>query len=128
MSSFQSNCVFQQSSYALYTTFYVPKLYRYVYNGKWHKIPSRCKTHPREAKFIHRYAPRDTALHRILRPPDLCSTEYKQFHATTDPDTKDEIDKLRSNVVRALIEANPSITVTADCFGRTPLHLACMDV
>jgi len=128
MSSFQSDCPFRQGFYSFYTRFKVPKLYSYVYKGKWHKIPSRCKNHPREAKFIHRYAPCDTALHRLLRPPGLCSPEYENFLSTTDPAMQDEIAQLRLKAVRALVKANPSIISTPDCFGRTPLHLACINV
>lgn len=128
MSSFQSDCIIRQGLYTIYTRVQVPKLYRYVYEGKWHKIPLRCKTHPRETKFIHRYAPCDTALHRLLRPPEPHSEEYEEFLRNTKPDMQAEIVQLRLRAVCALMEANPPMLLTPDCFGQTPLHLACVNV
>lgn len=128
MSSFQSDCPFRQGFYAFYTRLRVPKLYRYVYEGRWHKIPRRTQTHPHEAKFRHRYAPRNTALHCLLCAPDSCSTEYKQFLETTNAAMQQEIAHLRLKAVRALVEVNPSIVSTPDCLGRTPLHLACINI
>lgn len=125
MSSFQSDCIVQNSVYSIYTRFQVPKLYRYVHEGKWQKIPRRCKTRPREAKFVHKYAPCDTALHRLLRAPDESWTE--RFLQTTNPALQNEIAQLRLEAICALVEANPSIVSTPDCFGRTPLHLACIN-
>lgn len=127
MSSFQSDCVVQQSLYLFYTKFRVPKLYRYVDQGKWHKIPSRCMRYPHEAHFVHRYPPYDTALHRLLRTPDVRSTEYKQFLVNLDPEIKAEMNQLRIKAILALIQANPSIVSITDWFGQTPLHLACIN-
>lgn len=107
----------------------MPRLYRYATQGTWHKIPKRCKTRPREAKFIHRYVPNDTALHRLLRAggsPDHDDGEAPKI--PTDSAILKEVAQLLLEAVYALVEANPSIVCVSDSFGRTPLHLACMNV
>ncbi len=128
MSSFQSDCPFQRGYYQLYSKLRVPKLYRYVCDGDWDKIPKRCMTHPHEAKFIHRYVPNNTPLHCLLRVPDLNSAEYQNFVKTTNPVMRQDIANMRLAAVRALVETNPSIVSTPDCIGQTPLHLACINV
>jgi hypothetical protein len=60
-------CYREQVAYKLYSTFREPALYRMALLGDWEKVPSRCVSHPKEATFVHKYAPNDTALHRILR-------------------------------------------------------------
>ncbi|KAG7374104.1 ankyrin repeat domain protein [Nitzschia inconspicua] len=112
------SCYQDNFSFALYNRFRTPKLYRLATNGEWDQIPARCKNHPKEAQFIHKYAPMDTALHRILR------TESCQ---TCPPEMKQNIYEMKLDAVKALLEANPVQASTADTFQRTPLHWACMD-
>lgn len=112
------SCYQDNFSFALYNRFRTPKLYRLALDGEWDQIPSRCKSHPKEAKFVHKYAPMDTALHRILRT-DSCQA--------CPPEMKQSIYDMKLNAVRALLEAEPTLASTADTFQRTPLHWACMD-
>jgi ankyrin repeat protein len=67
---------------------------------------------------VHKYAPMDTALHRILRT-DSCQS--------CPPEMKHSIYGMKLDAVRALLEANPALASTADTFQRTPVHWACMD-
>lgn len=53
---------------AMYNRLIVPRLFAYADEGHWDLIPLRAKRHPSEARFIHKYAPNDTALHRLVRP------------------------------------------------------------
>jgi hypothetical protein len=112
------SCYQDNFSYALYNRFRTPKLYRLATDGDWDQIPARCKNYPREAKFVHKYAPMDTALHRILR------TDYCQ---SCPPEIKQSIYDMKLDAVKALLEADPGQASTADTFQRTPLHWACMD-
>lgn len=109
----------EQYKYALYQKFREPRLYRYAAAGDWDKIPRRCRSHPREAKFVHKYAPCDTALHRLLRPAGPC--------VDCDMKTRRSIGEMKVQAVSALLTANPTAASAIDSFGRTPLHLACMD-
>jgi hypothetical protein len=112
------SCYQDNFSFAFYNRFRTPKLYRLAMDGDWDQIPARCKSNPKEAKFIHKYAPMDTALHRILRA-DSCRT--------CPPEMKQSIYQMKVESVKALLEANPGQASTADTFQRTPLHWACMD-
>lgn len=113
-------CRMERCKYALFTKFQVPRLYRLAAKGDWGPIPQRCLTHPREVEFIHRYAPGDTAIHQILRFPAL---EMK-----VDCDTLQCLEKIKVDAISALIRTHSPIASVTDSFGRTPLHLACMDV
>ncbi|ACI65557.1 predicted protein [Phaeodactylum tricornutum CCAP 1055/1] len=116
-------CYREQLAYSLYARFREPKLFRMAVDGNWDTIPERCLSHPREAAFLHKYAPYDTALHRVLRPTESeCS-----FREDLDDDMKIEIDGIKFAAVRALLLANPEAASIQDAFGRTPLHLACID-
>jgi hypothetical protein len=88
--------------------------------GDWAPIPQRCRTHPKEAEFIHRYAPSDTALHQILRFP--------AFDLDVDCNTRECLEKTKEDAVESLIDTYRPIASITDSFGRTPLHLACMDI
>jgi hypothetical protein len=112
-------CVWDNYKYAMYTKFREPKLYRYAAQGDWDLIPHRCKTHPKEATFVHNYAPRDTALSRMLRTESCgqCSDDMQQ-----------KIFEMKHQAVVALLDANASVASFRDTFQRTPLHWACMDV
>ena len=115
-------CYREQLSYALYAKFREPKLYHLVVKGDWDLVPARCKNHPKEAQFVHKYAPHDTALHRLLRGPSAC-----QLEGQLDAETVQQMNELKLNAVIALLEANRQAAVLQDSFGRTPLHLACME-
>lgn len=115
-------CYREQLGYALYAKFREPKLFRMTVTGDWDKIPARCRTHPKEASFVHKYPPSDTALHRLLRPVGDC------MELLLDEGTASQMNQMKLAAVGALLEANRQAASTADSFGRTPLHLACMDV
>lgn len=116
-------CYREQLSYALYAKFREPRLYSMVVKGDWDLIPARCKHHPKEAQFVHKYPPHDTPLSLLLRP-SACSL---MDEAGMDAETAYQMNQLKLNAVVALLEANRQAAVTRDSFGRTPLHLACMD-
>jgi hypothetical protein len=119
-------CYREQLSYALYAKFREPKLFRMAVAGDWDKIPARCRTHPKEAAFVHKYPPADTALHRMLRPAiSSCSDTTEQKF---DQQTLDKMNEMRISAVIALLQANPPSALVRDSFGRTPLHWACMNV
>lgn len=103
----RSCCYREQMAFSLYSFLKEPRLFRMVNKGEYHKIPTRCRSHPQEATFRHKYVPYDTPLHLLLR--------YSP---------NDDI----LEAVKALIQASPGTTKQKDAFGRTPLHLACMDV
>jgi len=114
-------CYREQLAYNLYARFREPKLYRMAVKGDWDEIPARCNSHPKEAAFRHKYAPYDTALHRLLRPAEMgCLGDL-------DETTLAEMDKMRYAAVQALLAAHRPAATLQDAFGRTPLHLACMD-
>ena len=112
-------CYREQLGYAWYATFREPRLFRMVVAGDWDLVPARCRSHPKEAAFVHKYPPADTALHRILRPTLTCEW---------DADTWEKMNDLRVAAVVALLEAHPPAAIVRDSFGRTPLHWACMNV
>ena len=112
-------CYREQVAFKLYSTFREPSLYRMALTGNWDLIPSRCTSHPKEASFVHKYAPNDTALHRILR------TELRQI-SCVDDNGRSKLVQWKFQAVAALLEANRDLTTMRDSFGRTPLHLACM--
>jgi len=94
----QQCCVWDSYKYNLYTKFREPKLYRYAAQGDWDLIPQRCKTHPKEATFVHKYAPMDTPLNRLLEQDDSC------------------------NILLMLMERAPQAVHMVDIERRTPLH------
>lgn len=106
-------CYREKLGFALYSKFREPKLFRMAVTGTWDLIPLRAQSHPDEAKFVHKYPPADTALHRILR-----------MHTTTEGE---QLMEVKLEAVKALLEANPAAAGLADSFGRFPLHLACMN-
>lgn len=118
-------CYREQLSYAIYAKFREPKLFQMAVKGDWDEIPARCRTHPKEATFVHKYAPNDTALHRLLRPLFSCEEQQQEI---MDAETVYQMNRLQLAAVEALLEANRQAAVWQDSFGRTPLHLACMDV
>lgn len=107
--------------FALYNRFKVPKLYRYANNGDWDLIPQRCETNPKEAEFVHAFPPSDTALHCLLRTATASMDELDQV-------TQQHIEQVKLQAVSALLKANPLSASARDAFGRTPLHIACMDI
>ena len=113
-------CRMERYKYALYTRFKEPRLYRLAAKGDWAPIPQRCRTHPKEAEFIHRYAPSDTALHQILRFPTL--------ELDVDCKTRECLEKVKEEAIASLIDTYRPIASITDSFGRMPLHLACMDI
>lgn len=116
----QQCCVWDNYKYALYTKFREPKLYRLAAEGDWDEIPDRCKAHPKEANFVHKYAPMDTVLNRLLRTESSC-VQWSQ-------EMKAEIFDMKYQAVAALLDANVAAASLRDTFQRTPLHWACMDV
>jgi hypothetical protein len=115
-------CYREQVAYSLYSKFCEPKLFRLAVSGRWEKIPARCKSHPKEASFVHKYPPSDTALHRIVRPnPGACSVLDESDDATIQ-----KIEAIKLEAVDALLGSNRQVACMQDSFGRTPLHLACM--
>lgn len=118
-------CYREQLGYALYAKFREPRLFRMVVAGDWDLVPARCRSHPKEAAFVHKYPPADTALHRILRPTLKCgSPDDTSF----DAETLEKMNNMRMAAVVALLEAYPQSAVVRDSFGRTPLHWACMNL
>lgn len=113
-------CQRERYGYALYTRFKVPKLYKFAANGDWDLIPQRCKSNPKEAQFVHFYAPSYTALHRILHSAS--------GSLEVDCATQNHIEQVKLDAISALLEANPLAGSVRDAFGRTPLHIACMDI
>jgi ankyrin repeat protein len=94
--------------------------------GNWDKIPGRCRSHPNEAAFVHKYPPADTALHRILRP--AISSCHDIIEQKFDQKTFEKMNEMRIAAVFALLEANPPAALVRDSFGRTPLHWACINI
>ena len=113
-------CQRERYGFALYNRFKVPKLYKFAVDGHWDLIPQRCLSHPKEAQFVHFYPPSDTALHRILRTA-MGSLEV-------DCESKRHIEQVELEAISALLGANRQAASTRDAFGRTPLHIACMDI
>lgn len=68
---------------------------------------------------MHKYAPMDTPLHRVLRTESCASCPAEM---------QETIYGMKYDAVLALLEANPAQASTTDAFQRTPLHWACMDV
>lgn len=63
---------------------------------------------------MHKYAPMDTPLNRLLR--------------TEIPNLQHGIYDMKYQAVTALLDTNASAALGKDTFLRTPLHWACMDV
>lgn len=120
MASLHSNqcCVWDTYKYTLYTKFREPWLYRFAAKGDWDLIPNRCKKHPKEANFVHKYAPKDTPLNRLLRTESCsqCSEDMRQ-----------NIFEMKHKAVAALLDVNVNAALYQDSFQRTPLHWACID-
>ena len=112
-------CRAEKIKFAIYSKFREPRLYKYAARGDWDLVPKRCATHPKEASFVHKYPPGDTALHRILRASSVEIDNSAQ---------RQQIEELKLRAVSALLSANPQAASQPDTFGRTPLHLACMDI
>jgi hypothetical protein len=184
---FDHSCPFAAAIYGTYQRLSVPTLFRYADTGKWDLIPDRARKCPKEAKFVHKYAPCDTTLHRLLRPlhvvqsttvvtpPNSTNTaptttqvasstsarctpsdslphgaqqgdDFDLKHQrSTDVLTSRELQRAKEKeeliavdptgittmlicAVEALLEANPDAACHANLFGRTPLHLACMEL
>jgi hypothetical protein len=125
-------CYREQLAFSLYSTFREPRLYRAAgHTQDWDSIPARCKSHPKEALFQHKFAPNDTALHRIFRvvtavPVPVCS----KYNECDDPTRLDDlvVEEQKLKAVAALLAANQQAAATQDAFLRTPLHLACMEL
>ena len=115
-------CPWDSYKYAMYCKFREPKLYRMAAQGDWDKIPDRVKGHPKEARFVHRYAPMDTPLCRLLR------TQGSTLSSTFSLDIQEGIYEMKRAAVTALLDANVEAASTRDSFQRTPLHWACMDL
>lgn len=124
MAGMERCCRLETYRYTLYTKFQEPKLFRLAAKGDWDMIPERARTHPKEAAFVHRYAPMDTALHRVLRP----TTTNSSCAVHMDEETQQEMNVMKLKAVAALLEAHRQALLIQDSFGRTPLHLACMDI
>jgi len=116
-----SCCYREQIAYSLYSKFREPRLYRAAGRiDDWDTIPARCHSHPKEAAFVHKFAPNDTALHRIFRVVALQCYSVESLTAVS-------IQEKRLAAVSALLSAHRQAAATRDGFLRTPLHLACMD-
>jgi ankyrin repeat protein len=115
-------CYKEQLAFAFYSNFKEPKLYRHAMKGEWDMIVSRCKSHPKEAAFRHKFAPYDTPLHAMLRP----TRTEDHVRSELPEDELRELDSMRLAAVVALLEAHNMAAVEMDAFNRTPLHLACM--
>lgn len=143
------NCAVGGTMYAVYRKWGVPKLFRMADRGEWDAIPERARKYPKEASFIHKYAPQDGPLHRLLRPlhvPCPISFSYEEdpfYKNSTDILTEEEVIELEEkkklmndpvvaelllDAVTAIVEANPVAASKPNTFGRTPLHLACMEL
>lgn len=115
-------CRMEKYQYALYRKFREPRLYRLASKGDWGPIPHRCRTHPKEAEFIHKYAPSDTALHQILRFPAL------ELNKSVDYETSECFEMIKEQAISSLLTTFRPIASIKDSFGRMPLHLACMEI
>ena len=115
----QQCCVWDSYKFALYSKFREPTLYRYAAQGDWDLIPDRCKSHPKEARFVHKYAPMDTPLCRLLTTQGCASCSL---------DVNNNIFQMKFAAVKALLEVHVDAATARDTFQRTPLHWACMDV
>lgn len=111
-------CYREQVAYAFYERFRLPKLYKYASSGDWDLIPARCRSHPKEASYVHKYAPNDTALHRLLRHSTHCADEA----------TRQYMQEWKRQAVESLLQACPVATSITDAFGRTALHIVCMEL
>jgi hypothetical protein len=130
----------------------VPRLFRYADQGHWDKIPHRASMAPREAKFVHRYAPAETALHRVVRslrviscqevtnafangqnnqtPPQTDSNEDSREPETAEETVteNEEFGNLMLAAIGSILKAYPAAASIPNMFGRTAMHLVCMDL
>jgi hypothetical protein len=120
-------CYREQVAYAWYARFREPRLYRHVVSGDWDLIPARCRSHPHEAAFVHKYAPNDTPLHRLLKQSSLSPSATCET-TTTDDVWQQRLEEWKRAAVEAMLRADRKAAFRRDALGRTPLHLACMDV
>lgn len=98
-----------------------PIMFQYALNGDWDLIPGRTRSHPREAQFVYKMDDlSDTALHRIMRPLPMVVEFGKEAQRM--------MNTMKLKAIVALLKANPDAIAVPDSLGRTPLHLACMDV
>jgi hypothetical protein len=130
----QPDCLVSSTHYSLYVKFRVPKTFRYADEGHWDRIPSRVGRRPGEAAFVHRYAPCDTALHRLVRP--LCgggggSSMDGSSDRDEGGDEDDVVERYATarawllEAVAAIVRADPRSLGVRNLFGQTPLHLSC---
>jgi len=148
--------VFQGTMHSIYCKLHAPKLFQYADQGHWDKIPKRIqhlqgkhqwgergqtsnnKTLEKEILFRHKYAPADTALHRLVRPMnipcgllsahdalDSVTVSNNNNNNILDIETDPIAQQWLSEAVHAIVTACPRIVFVQDVFGRTPLHLAC---
>ena len=132
-----SDCIVSTSIYNVYSRLSVPKLFKLADTGRWDKIPRRALKHPSEAKFVFKYAPADTALHRLVRPLHGSPSQQQQPHeeelaptnAAENPSQEYDscVTEMLLEAVRAILRANPAATCNVNMFGQGPLHLAVQD-
>ena len=108
-------CYREQLAFSFYSIFREPKLFRMAVRGDWNRIPSRCRSHPREASFRHKYPPNETTLHVLLKPCLPCE----------DKRGLDLSETCLIEAVQALLGVSRQHAATTDALGRTALHVAC---
>ena len=114
-------CLREHIAFNLYSRLKEPKLFRLASGLEWSRIEARAKSHPKEAVFRHKYPPYDTSLHRLLRPTH-------PFVTNDGVDDEGEDNESRLKATQAVILANRQACILQDAFGRTPLHLASMNL
>ena len=124
------DCVVSTTVYHLYERTRVPRLFRLADQGKWEHIPRRVR--PRQARFVHAYAPCDTALHRLVRPLVDCQLRSDELSKLEDDDDDatepsvdlwDDVREIWIEAVQAILDAYPAAPSVPNAFQRTPLHL-----
>jgi hypothetical protein len=68
--------------------------------------------------FQHALGAQDTSLHVILKAPN----------SDVQCPTQQTVDQVKLQAVSAILSAHRQAASTKNAFGRTPLHLACMDL
>lgn len=123
-----TECAVGGTIYHCYCKWAVPRLFRYADNGQWNKIPKRCQRRPREVKFRHKYAPADTALHRLMRPLNYCTMPERNLPEQSSAylEDDDHVSDVLLEAVQAIIATHPLAMTTLDMFGRSPLHMGCL--
>lgn len=139
-----TECVVGGTIYHCYCKWGIPRLFRYADTGQWDKIPKHCRRRKRDVMFRHKYAPADTALHRLMRPLNYCSnpssgnimegsdsgddsssTEDDNHHHELFQDDDAISDSLLC-AVQAIVSTCPISMTALDMFGQSPLHLGCL--